>query len=875
MPDVIRLATRMNCRGITLAHPLDRIPEDYYPYLQNTRVLVEGRIESRPGYTTFGAVAGAHSLRRLNDTAEFYAPTGYIYVAGGGTSLFGGIESALASIDTSFSGNPLSLISFRPEGSPSAFMYVYDEDKQVKVRPDATVFPIGTPPPQAVTDADYGTPANVDADTGQDATGWVASGSAGAVALTNRDTGVTQHGAGTLTIGAILYNSGTTGWCCIVPDSSFVDPFWMGPRMKIVIDGSETCLVREVHPNVPQLGAPITVAGVKYDSGATGLCTVVFNDPADGLARNSVLLIGAEYVRVLSVDYAPDGTTYSIRCSTTGTILVGDSVAGILSWYVYTVNNHAIGETLTADYLESTIAAGGPSTATLTKTGLMLDVSVADGRPISLADDYLHCSFYSNAPWNVAYVELIFGLGTDQYKWTVPADKLQIGWIELLLPISSAERLGDHPGQTFNTINELIINVVVNDACIFGFDWWYLFGTYGPFVEPNSPVGLLYASRNRDSTTGTASVPGPPTRHELFPLRENILVVPEATAAAEIDSLDIYRQGATLNDLTYVGTVVNNSGTPNTYNDELPDTSIASNPAADFDLIQPWPVEDLPWSGVVNVVGTTVTWVSGTVFNTDLLSGQVILINGVAYQVYGQPSSATQLQLFKSAGVQTSVPFLVSSPTIATQPLPLAFGPLEGPFAPVVFALGDPKNPGTLYFSNSANPDGASDRNKLEICAPSEPLITGAVWNGLAIVGSRENIYLVRYSFPQDAQQTPFQFQRIQSLSGMWSRWSICTGPDGIYFLGRDGIYRANESGCDIIGRVPGDNADPLTPLFPHDGNPAVGANGLGPVDMTALPSLRLSCCDQDIYFDYAAGEVTNNPFILDVSLLGGGDVLV
>jgi hypothetical protein len=277
---------------------------------------------------------------------------------------------------------------------------------------------------------------------------------------------------------------------------------------------------------------------------------------------------------------------------------------------------------------------------------------------------------------------------------------------------------------------------------------------------------------------------------------------------------------------------------------------IANGQTADFTALQPWPILQPQWSGVVNVVGTTVAWVSGTQFDLNLISGSVILIAGVAYQTYGQPDSATQLQLFRSAGVQSGVNYQVGAPTLAAQPLPLAFGPLEGPLASVVFALGDPLNPGTLYWSNPANPDAASDQNTLEITPPSEPLISGAVWNGLVFVGSRDNLFLVRYSYLQTLGQPTagaYQFQRLPTPSGIWSRWAICAGQDGVYYLGRDGIYRVNESGAVSITDAV------LYQLFPHDGQAAAGANGLNPVDMNALTSLRLAACDNDIYFDYAA----------------------
>lgn len=863
MPEVLRSPLRMDCNGIDITAPLDRIPPGFFPYLQNVRVIDEGRIESRPGYIQFqtsaSASGGLHSIRRLNDEDFTLAPQGYIYIAGDGSELVAGdILAPWTVIDTGYYGVPLSLIPFRPDVSPQAWMYVYDHNKMAKVNPGKVVKPIGTPPPGGIgeTSADYGVPAWVQLDNGQSTAGWAASGSAGAPTLQDR-----LAVSAPVTILNIVYNSGSTGWCCIQPFSVALNSLWQGNRMQVILNAGagnqEIVVVREIHP----AGINTTIAGIKYDSGSTGLCTVVLAkqpDDASFLQRNTLMSFnaggaGAEIVRVLSVSLSPDGSTYSFRCSTAGTFTAGQTAMTVVSWYIYTTLAHAAAETITESFVQSANTTPGTSTATIQKTGIVLNAASANNRPISMSEDYMHISLYVTQPFATAYLRLriyLGGLTGDYYEWTVSPNALVAGWNDMNIPLSEGQRFGDHSGETIAAIGALEISAVMNSLGTIGFDSWYLFGTYGPFVDPGLPVGLLYQSRFRDSTTGTASVPGPQTRQELFPLREDVLVTPPTTAATYIDKIDLYRQGGTLTDFTYVGTVENNNSTPNTYSDELPDVNVQSNPTADYTLLQPWPIQQLPWKGIVNVVGTTVTWVSGTVFNVLLLSGQVILINGVAFQVYSQPDSTTQLQLYKSAGVQTGVSFEVSSPTISAQPLPIAFGPLEGPFAPVVFAVGDRLNPGTLYYSNSANPDGASDQNTLELCPPSEILVTGVVWNGLVFVGSRQTIFLVRYSYLQTLGQpgpVTFQFQKIPSPSGFWAPWAVCAGQDGVYFLGRDGIYKLTEAGAVSI------TDEVLYQLFPHDGHDAAGANGLAPIDMTNRAALRLSCCDNDLYFDYAA----------------------
>jgi hypothetical protein len=850
MPDILRQNVRCDSTGLDIVSPIDRMPPGAYPYLQNVRITQEGRFDARPGYTKHNSTPASsqllHSIRRLNNVAGDTSVTSpYIYVVGDGTHLETG-DTLFTTIDTGYSGKPLSLIPFKPEGSVGPWMYVYDENKLSKVAGDGTsVRTVGVVPPTTAPVIDYGTPAAVDVTTGQAIAGWVFGGAA--TALSNFD----RTNAGAFTISQIKYNSGTTGWACIVPSAG--NYFWVGERMQIDLGGTERVTVREIHPAITST----TIQSILYDSGTTGACSIVLTG-SPGLTRNSLISIaGAETCRVLEYNLSPDGTTSSIRTVTTGARAAGNAVAGLISWYTYTTLNHTAGEAITERTNGVSQPAAGAGTALLAAG---INASAANGRPIDPANDYLHISLFLQNPQFVTNLQLLLSLDTtpnysftnpgNSYIFTVPASDIDTGgssgnaYAEIVIPMADGVRSGSDLTRTLASITGIGLQLTTTAACAWGFDGWYLFGTYGPDTATNSPVGISYECRYRVSGTGSASIPGPHTRYALTPQREAITVLPPAIATFStygIDQIDIYREGDTIPSFVYVGSVANTIGSPVTFIDTQPDTSIAANPAPNLTLLQPWPVLGPPWTGFVNTSGTSVQWVSGTVFNTTLLSDSVITINGIAYQTDGPPHSTTRLELYLSAGAQTNVPYSITSPTLAGQALPYAFGPLEGPYLPVVFALGDDLNAGTLYYTNNADLDSAADTNTLDLCSPSEPLVSGEVWNGLAIVGSRDNLYLVRYSF----QTTPFQFSRMPTPSGMWSRWSCARGPDGVYFLGRDGIYRATDSSVDSI------TDKKLYSIFPHDGVVATGTPDLLPVDMQQRERLRLRCLGTDIYFDY------------------------
>jgi hypothetical protein len=600
-------------------------------------------------------------------------------------------------------------------------------------------------------------------------------------------------------------------------------------------------------------------------------------------------VIAGEVIRVLEVVPTPDATGYSIRCSTTATHAAGDTVTGQISWLVYTTVNHLAAETITSKFVEiNQPAPVAPATSVTGGAHLQANInaSLANNRAIDPANDWLHISVWLQFPQNVMSFQVLVNMDVpfnpsfsspgNSYIWTIPATDLPGGastWGEIVLPISSADRTGTELDLTLAQITGMAVQVESSGATEWGFDWWYLFGTYGPTIQPNAPTGYQYGSRNRDVSTGAKSVLSPLTRYALFPLREGVVVTPQNTLTPGVDTLDIYRFGGTLSQPFFVGSVQNAvpPAAANSFTDTLDDATVLKiNQPADPTQLQPWPTLDTPWQGEAKVVGTTVIWTKGTQFNTSLVSGSIILINGVAFQTYGPPRSSTMLELTQSAGYLATANFSIASPTLAGQALPFAFGPLEGPFAPVIFALGDPKNGGTLYFTNFSDGDSASDINSLELAPPGNDLISGAVWHGMAFAGNRDEIFVVRYSYlttlgvsPAASGVPTYQWNKISAPSGIWSRWACTACPLGIAYLGRDGIYIATDTQAVNI------SDEKLYGLFPHDGvaaKPLIGlTNVVYPVDMTKVNYLRLSYCDECLRFSYIDTQLNFNTLIFQI----------
>jgi hypothetical protein len=99
---------------------------------------------SRLGQVSVATATGdIHSIKRLNDPLT----GGYNRLVGADDELYFGTTGALTHLTGGFSGDPLSMVTYRPDFSAEPWMYVANDNKMVKVRTDGLTLPIGLPAP--------------------------------------------------------------------------------------------------------------------------------------------------------------------------------------------------------------------------------------------------------------------------------------------------------------------------------------------------------------------------------------------------------------------------------------------------------------------------------------------------------------------------------------------------------------------------------------------------------------------------------------------------------------------------------------------------------------------------------------------------------
>lgn len=425
------------------------------------------------------------------------------------------------------------------------------------------------------------------------------------------------------------------------------------------------------------------------------------------------------------------------------------------------------------------------------------------------------------------------------------ATQLALGnnqWIDLRVKIGTLVHVGTDPTRTLADAKAFEILVacegpqadVTPEPIAVQYSDLQIYGGGGVDVgEVGDPV--VYVYRYRSSQTGAVSNPSPANRGGLIPRRQDVLLTPVVSADPQVDRIDWFRIGGALSEYTYFGTGPNTT-TP--FRDRYMDASITGGEIISYDNFQPWPLQDLPRTGTCDAAGTAIRRTSGDAFNTAWAPGSVILVNGRATTLYASPTSASILHVTDSVGYGSGLEYVLPGPTLMSQKL----GRCWGPYQNFYFACGDQINPGTLYWTNGNNIEATSDANSLIVTSPSEPLMNGGVQNAFAFVFSSEDLYMLRTdgSGLIRADKTPCG-------RGLWTPWSFCIAPEGIYFLAKDGLFLT----------AWGSPAEPvhmpdLRNVFPKDGIAGEVTNNIPAPDMSQSTRLRLSYIAGLLYFDYA-----------------------
>ena len=930
MPQFKRVPSKFVCTGVDLRHPPDLMPQGKYPILQNVRVNQQGALTVRQTLNNVSGSAvdqlDVHSIRRLNNFLTLFPAGGapllpYTRVVGSGSKLYSG-PTNITQIDTGYSGDPLSLVPCQPLGGQDGWMYVGDKNKMRKVRGDAaqTNYQAGISPPTQPPTATYNGPVYAGIATGAGA--FTPTGTAGAVTTPNRfsttiavilyDSGSTGYACvaptamgsalqpgclinvkateyvlvrevfeaiETTTIASILYDAGATGLCTI----------------KLTANSSG------LRPNaLIQLGGAEYVRVLSVTTGDDPNFTS-FRCSTTGTRSSGDAVTGQRSYRAFYAGTYAGGDSLVSPCNSS-TISTGVGIltlAGALN--LGSILNRPVERD---DYIHISVYVDNPDNVVEGKFLLDTDPSVND-----FAHNYLYKAFRADdlqtnvsgiltvptaqqvavqrqilgdntlsppidpspvapdlAPVAAPFVPTDAGQGLSTDGEAVPSSLQQSTgsgqWSELLIKVSELVRVGSDRSRWLQNVASIRVQLQVTAATVIQFGSWWIGGTYGKDVgQTGSPV--LYAYRYRSSVTGAVSNPSPVMRSGLTPLREGIIVSYTASSDPQVDQIEIFAFGAGVDSWRKILQVPNANSSAI---DSFSALDTATNPTLPFDNFVPFPTTDIPRAGTCNVFGTAIQWVTGDTFNVNWAPGSLIVVNNVTTVIYSVVSS-TILMLQDSVGSAASANFSLPGPTIQAQPLPFVWGPFGGTDTGLfLFGVGDPNDPGLLYWTNPNDPDSVSDKNFISVTSPSEPLMNGFTVDGNNILFSSERVFSI---FQSLSGVNKFTTQELINGSGLFSPWAFCFKGSKFWYLSKSGIYEASISG----GSAQPITDEDLYPLFPHEGAPAPATDSINgaylPPDLTVTNKLRLAATEDSVYFFYQDTAGVQRTMRYDLALKG------
>jgi hypothetical protein len=887
-----------NQGGMNTTMPPDALKPGSYPYLQNTRKLLSGRMTARPplgsNLIPSALPSGVTSLTRMNDP---YAPSPhYVRVIGAAGVMY--VEST--SVATGLSTNPLSFLPYRPSESPRPWCYVADPSLAVtipsggispgyaaygtvcgmlKVRSDGTVYKTGIKEPQiapaivastvqGVTGVTIVTPGSGQTDGTYPITGVGGGGTLAQVTITISGgqiitASVTNAGSGYTSVPTFPVTFGGTPGTLLATIGA-VGPNWVTYRNTY--RSSVTGAVSNPSPESPPQIVPQT-SGSKNAPTGTG----------SSLNSSQITINSSQY------EYNNFGGANEIR--TTGSV-----GAGVVTDYIVARNlGFAIPTGVNIDGVLSAMTWNGQNSGTGIITSVALfyqgqiigqvkSPGIANSQSISTSTQGGDSDSWGTVLTSEIVNDTTFGIG---FQITTQSSGG-----------STRSFITNFTATIYFTILSASVTATPSlDPQVDTIDYYRMTPSLDNFTYAGSTPNAQGVTGVTIVTPGSGQTPGTYNINGVGGGGIGAIVQIVISSGGIITTASVTNAGS---GYTSVPTFpVTFGGTPGTllatiggFADTQSDLAIAGNPILSFENYEPFPSIDLPRSGICTVgANGAVTSTGGTdVFNVRWLPGNLINIAGIVYTLYNRPTSTTALIAVTTTTSDTGfltygypptgtvLPWNITVPTLAAEPSPVIWGPTPDNAGSFYFGL-DPNNQGDLLWSMGNNFDSAPDTNRLYVTSPNEPLMNGTVTSELSTVFSTDRFWLIYPNFA-DAVATVTgtlgsQWTLVQSAAtrGLYMRYAIAALGSLIGWRAKDGIFisKGGEPEQDISGAIYN--------LFPHSGQTpsavTVGGNTVYPPDDTKPNAQTIAMVPGYIFYNYQDTTSTPRTLVYDMEAKG------
>lgn len=623
-----------NFKGIDLTSPLNRIPSGRVALAQNVRAYAEGAFMLRNGLSNAVSTADSEvaSLARMNDTTPEGPPDGNVIIVG---TESGKIYVDGTSVATGLSGNPVSIVPFRPNTSVQPWAYIGDNAPSpsvtvssgfncagmIKVRSDGTSRKMGIKEPQTAPIVGINTttvtqflslPANTPPWTniGGVNSGYNYGGTdpqppfPTIIATPIAGSTVTLTVTGTATVNGATHSPGDAGPSTANTPGHFV-------TSPVIVLFAFTDADGNIISQSTAVGAPPVVGNV----GASATLTVPSGAEQLQIGINSVAGTYSANSGSYLIEAVVSTSSIPSNTATVGNITAyvwGDSPhSGPVAAYIWkNPNDTGTGTPRSADTAQATVTNNSlifdstPEDGTVPVQWTTLNPSGGTVGTIPLFSPAYESEGFQD--FNVCVVGTIFFPSGGTYTVQIKnKDQVMFGmgggvtspnqpvfgiFGQSVTVVNSLPLLYvSTPNGTGGAVTQSIsVNVPAQGIYQFELDWDYWFHTGRSLIvqvspSPGAGVALLpplvsgvrtnvsYAYKYRASETGAQSNPSPSSSPQLTPVLANT-VASAWSPDPQVDKVDYYRQDQGLASFTYIGTGPNDNGQGGGLNTAIVDT---------------------------------------------------------------------------------------------------------------------------------------------------------------------------------------------------------------------------------------------------------------------------------------------------------------
>lgn len=748
--------------GLNLRKSIDLLEPGELSRMQNLTWDREGQLTTRPGLQALATTGGTrvHSIRRLVDPLGGLARR----VWGIDTSVYIGLSGGLSSVDSGYSGDPLSIVPYRPTLSGQTWAYIADRDRMRKVRMDGLDLAIGLAAPSTAISAALATEnttgiATFSSSDSSEAANWTGHVGTGGVAPVPGDTtGGTGDPGDHVNFTVNQFGSSDYYQFFALPRVLDLDTVGSTTGTPTTSTGDDHIHFwgKISNPNEIQEFRIYFICSNDFDAASPDL-------PGTNPAANT-----DAYVK----SFRPGDLAAFYKGAQTG-VNATEATATKTAQQDFLADHDLTREALAQ--LGQVEISGNPLDGNFkTKIPEFRD---ADGNIVP----YIPHPANANQQLGGSKVEPAQG-GSGSHEW------VEFGIAGNPLRKSDFRRIGSKSGRDWSTITGIIVYVggVADAGVDVALSDMYLTGGCGPDNSSPGAAGYDYRYTHFDPRTGAESNPSPiiPDAEPfgLFAVRRCVDLTPTSNGDSAIRQR-FYRRGGALGDNWYFLGVNTSDGAA--FQDSLSDAAITNADSVEIDHDQPV-----------------------TTVDTD---GSII----------------------------------------RNQPLAAMWGPVQD----LLFGCGDPYRAGHLYWCITGEPDHWSPANTFEVCSTSEELMNGGYYAGQAFVFSRERLYWI---YPNLNGDGSVSVTPSACAKGLFSRWGLAVGPQGIFFVNRDGVWRTTGGDPQLLSDNIGDE---------DNGGIFSGAtvNGYLPIDWDFDGDIQLEVWGSELWMQYRDTGGTNRHLIYDM----------